>query len=168
MRHLRLKIKGIKPISVNDAYYKSRMIYNRKARAYITEFLTQLLKYKKDMQKFTKAFDPMTECLKVNMSVFMPESEMYTKAGYVSHRSSDVDNMNKVTIDCLFNQKQIQKVVKEFPISNICIDDKFIYDLQTAKFGYDQPSYLIVIDIKIECNQSAHEWGQKILKSVTI
>ncbi len=140
------------------------MIYNKRARDYINEFLRQLKAYEKEMRQFTESFDSMTECLKVSVSVFMPESEIYTKAGYVYHRSSDVDNMNKVTIDCLFNQKQIQKVVKEFEISNICIDDKFIYDLQTAKYGYDQPNYLIVINIKIESNQSVHNRGQKILK----
>ena len=161
---LSIKIKGLRPISLNRLHYRNRKL-TQEARVYRGKFLQQLQAYSNELKALSKAFVPTDHMISLSLHFYMPQSEFYTHKGYISARSQDLDNLLKLIIDCLCNAEyntpkwltKKKRTIKEkylyedlHLIQNLDIDDKFITSLNTKKLPHDLTYHevLIVVEIK--------------------
>ena len=140
-----LKIKT-NPISVNSAYYSRNKQYNEKTRIWRANFLIQLQNSYNQHQisLLKKSFDPSKHCLRVCFIWYQPKDIIFNKAGQISLRGQDVDNLLKIPTDLLFDKKYCTewlsilkgKEAKLYSITslkNIDLNDKFIIDTRSIK-----------------------------------
>ena len=155
----KLKFKGVKPISINSAFYRNRKL-TEKARLYRRDILTQLQSQLSILTPITKEFNPLKHCLSVSYTFYIPNEYFFTKKGTLSHRSQDLDNCLKLLTDFIFNTKYDtswlrSKSAKEralygslSSLSNLGIDDKYIQSNASEKLPSN--AYSIEVDISIK------------------
>jgi len=143
---IKLKIFNVKPVSVNSAYYKYNKQYNEKARNYREDFLDGLQSdYNQAQLKKLPKFAPKKHFLALSWTFFIPKPAFFTKAGHISRKSMDLDNILKLPIDFLCNKKYVER-----GYNNLQIDDQFIADLVAKKRASIDGNYYIHIDIEIK------------------
>lgn len=131
-------ITGLKPVSINNAYYKYNKTLNAKARAYRSEFLYQLSAHRAALDAFSSKFNKKRHALACNIAFMMPKDQYIAKSSdEISHRSGDIDNNNKLMVDFIFNEKYYGRNMGTYTSYNFNIDDKFITSLCTTKSTND-------------------------------
>lgn len=147
---LSILIPGVKPCSINKAYYARNKVLTKDAREYREAFLQCINNCTSNqdlMKAFKAAFDPKKHVLSTELTFFIPEDVFYTKAGEVSMRSGDVDNYIKLTNDFLMNDKYYDDPyrLEKGDCYNIGVDDRFVTDTILKK----RPAHDWAIQIKI-------------------
>ena len=155
-----LKFKGVKPLSINSAFYRNRKL-TEKARLYRRDILTQLQSQLSNITPITKEFNPLKHCLKVTYTFYTPTEFFFTKKGALSHRSQDLDNCLKLLTDFIFNTKYDTDWLRSkgrteralygslSSLSNVAIDDKYLQEINALKLP-SKDEYSIQIDISIK------------------
>ena len=157
-----LKLKS-KPISTNSAYYKRNRAFNENTRKWRASFFKELMRDSNQqvIENIKKAFNPEKHALKVELIWHQPRDILFTNSGTLSLRSMDVDNCLKIPIDCLFDQKYndtwLKKrsgkevsLYKEFKsINNICLNDKFIFNVSSIKLPSQDSDFHLAVNIEI-------------------
>ena len=155
----RLVFKGLKPISINSAFYRNRKLTD-KARLFRASFLIQLQDQLDQFTDIQSTFDPLKHCLAVTYTFYTPNEYFFTKKGILSHRSQDLDNCVKLITDFIFNTKYNnswlnskrgrEKLLYQSlrSLSNLGIDDKYIQSMPLEKLP--NLSYGIVADISLK------------------
>lgn len=127
-------IYGLKPVSINNAYYKYNKTLNKKAREYRSDLLHQLTAHRAAMDLFSSQFDKNRHAIACSIAFMMPKDQYIAKSSdEISHRSGDIDNNNKLMLDFIFNEKYYGKPMGTYTSYNLNIDDKFIVALNTSK-----------------------------------
>lgn len=105
--------------SINKTYYASKKILTKEARSWIDNAYAQL-------EQHTWAFDKLrsefTECgghFEINIEVRYPMEKFYNKQGYVSSRTIDVTNFEKILVDVIFSKLQL--------------NDKYLLNMKSSK-----------------------------------
>lgn len=156
----KLMFSGVKPISINSAYYRNRKL-TQKARQYRSAILTQLQSQLSELHDIKSQFDATKHCLAVSYTFYIPEEYFYTKKGELSLRSQDLDNCLKLPQDFIFNPKYETQWLKDrkprekplyksiSSLSNLAIDDKFIQRLEAQKLPTESNKYSLEVEIKL-------------------
>ena len=153
-----LKIKT-KPISTNSAYFSRNKSFTQEARAWRANFLNQLQNdYNQNQIAKLNVFNPKKHMLKVVFTWYQPKEVILTKSGELSLRSMDVDNLLKIPTDCIFDAKYNSKwlalrkpkelkLYKLSTLTNVNINDKFIYSTTSVKLPSDE--YHCTVEVSI-------------------
>lgn len=133
------------PMSLNQAFYRNRK-YTTKARSYREEFLDQLQLDANQAvcRNIQKQFDQNKHYLHFSYIFLLPKSKLFTKKGYISHQSMDLDNCLKLTTDFICNKKYVER-----GYNNLNIDDKFICSHEATKRVSPTNEYEIHIAIEV-------------------
>ncbi len=96
----------IKPLSVNAKFtinknYR-RIVKSSAASKFETAVEKYLLKYSQDMQDFVEAFNKDTHALTLEVVLYVPRSEFFTKKGSVSSTCIDASNALKMLEDITY------------------------------------------------------------------
>jgi hypothetical protein len=151
------------PISTNSAYFSRNKAFNEKARKWRADFLLGLQSdyNQNQMKKLQDVFDPKKHMLRCCFTWYQPHDVILTKSGTLSLRSMDVDNCLKIPTDCVFDAKYNDKwlslrkgrEVKLFnnvkTLTNLNINDKFIFDTRSIKLPSDDGQYHCSVDIEL-------------------
>lgn len=131
------------PCSVNSAYFKNR-VRTQKTRNWSKSIHDQLSEpmLKKKIEKLTKQFNPLKHCLELSIEFYIPREKYFTKKGYISRFSFDLDNCLKLLIDTLFDPRFFKR-----ELFNFNIDDTFIQTIKASKHPADK--YATKIKVKI-------------------
>ena len=131
------------PCSVNSAYYRNK-IRTQKTRKWSKSIHDQLSEptLKKQIEKLTKAFNKHKHCIELTLEFYIPREKYYTKKGYISRFSTDLDNCLKLLIDTLFDPRFFKR-----DLFNFNIDDTFIQTINASKHPADK--YATKIKVKI-------------------
>lgn len=162
-----LKLKS-KPISTNSAYYKRNRAFNENTRKWRANFFSELMRDSNQqvIEIIKKDFNENKHALKVELIWHQPRSILFTNDGKLSLRSMDVDNCLKIPIDCLFDQKyndtwldkrsgREASLYKEFKgINNICLNDKFIYNVSSIKLPSTDSEFHLTVNIEIHSTKN--------------
>ena len=159
---LEILIRGIKPISVNDAYYRAGN-FNAKARAYRAAFLTQLIKCRGELDSFRASANTLIEkkshCLNMTIVHNIPEDQFYTKDGRMNAHAGDVDNYTKLIQDFLCDHKYSETNVKKpFYIDkegqsrsvNLDMNDKLIQASVAIKLPSASTVWVIQVRVTVD------------------
>ena len=132
------------PCSVNSAYYRNKK-RTQKTRKWSENIHKQLSEpmLKKKIEAFTKAFNPLKHCIKLTIEFYIPREKYFTKKGYISRLSTDLDNCLKLLIDTLFDPRFFKR-----DLFNLNIDDQFIQTIVASKHPSDVYSTRIRVEIK--------------------
>ena len=130
------------PQSVNSAFYRNRQ-RTQKTRLWSKSIHDQLSspKLKKEIERFTRAFSPLKHCIRLTIEFYIPREKFFTKKGYISRKSTDLDNCLKLLIDTVFDPRFFKR-----ELFNFNIDDTFIQTIIASKHAADKHS----IKIKVE------------------
>ena len=149
---LQILIPNVKAVSINKAYYARNKVLTKEARDYREAFLKIINSSAANqnlMKAFKDAFDSKLHYLKINLTYLIPEDYFFTKAGEISMRSGDADNLVKLTGDFLMNEKYFDDPyrLEEGDCFNLGVDDRFVADYNIKK----RPSegYAIIVDASI-------------------
>ena len=137
---------GIKPISINKAYYKHRKVLTAESRAYRQSLWDQMEELSSETLKFTRKFAVLKHSLEVNIKITVPKERFYTKAGYIGRHSIDIDNVQKLLIDFTMN-KRFQ--AEKYGAKTLGIDDQYISKIVAEKVCGDT-DWCIEISYKIK------------------
>lgn len=122
---------NIGPMSVNQVYYGNRMHgWTQTAKDWSYKLIYELSKHENQIKLITNLFDPQKHGLSVIFTVSYPD--FIKKAGGISSRTQDVDNVLKPMIDVLFNKK-FNGTNVPYTCQNFNIDDKHIVELTSRK-----------------------------------
>ena len=155
----KLIFRGLKPISINSAFYRNRKLTD-KARLFRASFLIQLQDQLEQFSDIQSTFDPLLHCLSVTYTFYTPNEFFFTKKGILSHRSQDLDNCVKLITDFIFNTKYNSDWLNSkrgrekslygslSSLSNCGIDDKYIQKMPLEKLP--NLTYGIVVDIELK------------------
>ena len=146
-----IRIKNLKPLSINSTYYGTGAGFTKtsKARKWTHEVFFQLdqEENRQAMKELREAFDPDVHCYKVNLTAYYPRSEMYTREGRVSARTHDLTNWEKAIVDCIFLSAHFDRSVPD-GCQNLNTDDKYIVDLSSSKRAGTK-GYEIVAEVEV-------------------
>jgi hypothetical protein len=98
----------IKPISMNHAL-KNRVGFGRgrykpqSTRDWEKSLLFQLNRQSRTLKNFAIGFDPNINFISLDMHIFIPEGNFFTKSGKISRNKGDWDGQIKYTQDVLFD-----------------------------------------------------------------
>jgi len=96
----------LKPLSVNSKFtlhYKSRrIIKSNSANRFEKEVASHLLRYSKNMAEFRDSFNPKTEALTLEVVLYVPREEFFTKDNRVSSTCIDAGNALKMLEDIIY------------------------------------------------------------------
>jgi hypothetical protein len=156
-----LKIKS-KPISTNSAYFSRNRSFNEKARAWRANFLESLQNdyNQNQIAKIKRIFNPKKHMIRVVFHWYQPRDVLLTKEGTLSLRSMDVDNVLKIPTDCIFDRKynskwlelrkgREKKLYSITSLTNLDINDKFIFDTRSIKLPSDDNEFHCSVDIEV-------------------
>ena len=152
----------VNPVSVNNAYYKRNKQYNQLAREYRAIFLNQLnsTKNRANLTELCNKFDKQGHSLHMDFQWFIPSPLYFTKKGYISRKSKDVDNLLKLPIDFLTQDKYGSSFLSTLSatelklysvnhVQNLGIDDQFINKLTISKFPHSLTTWQLKLIISI-------------------
>lgn len=129
--------------TANKARYRNGN-RTKEARAYSESVHREMYKVKEQVTKFSKYFNDLPENLKdleLIINILVPQGKMYTKQGYISKASIDIDNYLKLLIDAVmdarFNGREFRH--GDYDIVNLDMDDKFITKLVVDKSENPNP-----------------------------
>ena len=138
---------NVPPFSINKAFLRNRK-YSKPARLYrfnVLEALQEPLN-KSAMAYIASHFDKLHHTFSVTYITYYPIKTFLTKAGYLSHRTMDLTNTEKMLQDLVFDIKynngkflssrtgfEVPLYASLKSISNVGIDDTFISDLRSLK-----------------------------------
>lgn len=134
----------IEPMSVNQVYYGNRSHgWTADAKEWSYRLIYQLSKHENQIKIINSLFDPKKHGLSVSFTVSYPD--FIKKAGGISSRTQDVDNVLKPMIDVLFNKK-FNGTNIPYTCQNFNIDDKHIVELTSRKVAGPQK---IVVEVAV-------------------
>ena len=157
---IEFQINNVKPCSINKAYVRGRSVLSQEARRYRKRLLITMTKIeglKEQFESFTESFDPLKDALKVSITVLVPKSVFYTKAGNVSRKSGDIGNYEKLTTDILCSSDNIKRHFKGYsgpPTFSLNIDDQFIVHETLQKVQNETEEWGVFIKIDKVSNSS--------------
>lgn len=128
---LQLNFNKIQPMSINKAYYKTRKVLTQAARDYRKALWAQMEPKRDEIDAFKLKFNKMKHSLSLKVYVGVPSSRFYTKQGYISLHSSDIDNLAKLLID---NTVDSKFRAEKYGAATLDLDDKFITSLHLNKY----------------------------------
>lgn len=136
----------IKPMSVNSMYFRNRK-YNTEARAYRTNFLEQLQSdcNQSYLDSIKSKFDKNKHYLSISFIFHIPKNKFFTKKGYISRNSMDLDNRLKPIIDFICSAKYNDR-----GYVNLDIDDQFIGELSALKRPSINDEYQVFISLEVK------------------
>lgn len=142
MNKLTLKFNA-PPFSVNKAHYRNG---NRttQCRAWGDLILEQIENYRDEIELFREQFDKLNQSLNTELIFLYPSSILLTKKGYVSRRSSDLSNIEKMLVDLIFDPKFFQRGT-----NNLNLDDTLVTSQLSKKRISPTDSYQIIVHITI-------------------
>lgn len=122
---------NVPPMSVNQVYYGNRMHgWTQNAKDWSYKLMYEISRHENQIKIITDLFDPKRHGLGVVFTVYY--EDFIKKAGGISSRTQDADNILKPLIDVLFNKKFNGRNVP-YTCQNFNIDDKYILDLTSRK-----------------------------------
>ena len=132
----KIVLSGIRAISLNNAQKISTR--GKFASKYKTKecvqfeslFSSKLRLYRSDLTKLNNYFIEKQHCLHMEYKFYFPT---LTKSGVLSKSSSDVDNLVKITQDCLFKE--------------LVFNDAYITKIIAEKIHSEKPSIEIIVRI---------------------
>jgi len=139
----KIRLPDCKPFSINMAYYKKTMTLTRECRAWRTTIF-KALKHPENleaMKNIREKFDPFKHGISVAISFGVKWSNFFTRSHTISKLSKDLTNVEKLLVDCIFDQKFYERG----DIENLNIDDKHIIKLYSEKIPRD--SWEIVVEL---------------------
>jgi hypothetical protein len=149
------------PISTNAAYYRNRKL-TEKAREWRAEFLNQLQNdyNQAQMKRVREYFDKNKHALTFHFLWLQPHERYFTKKGYISRFSMDVDNCLKIPTDLIcgarYTSKWLQErskyEIKHYKVDsliNLGIDDTFIKKTTSEKDPSLGDTYIMLCDIEV-------------------
>lgn len=150
---IQVLIPGIKPVSINKAYYARNKVLTKEAREYREGFLLALNSTKDNqdiLKAFKAAFDSKQHYLSTELTFLIPDDVFFTKAGEISMRSGDVDNFIKLTNDFLMNDKYYDDPYRldEGDCYNVGVDDRFVADTILKKRPSHDWAIIVTIAIR--------------------
>lgn len=137
MEKFDILFQGLKPITLNHALGRAktgRSYKTEKANEFLDRIFLECLKRKKEIQLFEEYFDIYKNYLAVEICFFIPERKLFVKKGYINHKSLDVDNAVKYTVDSIF--KSFNK-----------LDDSAICELEAQKLISPDKDYHILFKL---------------------
>ena len=135
--NLEIEILGIKPLTSNHAV-KMTNRGGRTSKYKTDEYRAFELHAEINLAKYTKAFHDLNDFYDIKKHYLVVDYRFYiplfTKAGLISKKSMDADNMIKQTQDVIFK--------------NLAVDDSQIISVSSSKI--DSNYYKIVCNIQIK------------------
>lgn len=96
----------IKPLSVNSKFtinqHRRRIVKSTSCTKFEKSILGYLNKYATDINIFRNSFNPKNEALHLEIIMYVPKEEFFTKAGTVSLTSIDASNALKMLEDTIY------------------------------------------------------------------
>lgn len=117
---MKLTINGIKPLTANanTRIGNGKYFSDPKKKMFDRDMKIALSLQKEEFRKFEASFDKNENFVYADLVIYIPN--LFTKAGYISHHSGDLDNYAKNILDAIF---------KQF----VDLDDKMICELCVSK-----------------------------------
>ena len=103
--------KNCKPVSNNKttSFTKKGKYYPNKEKIVFKRIIdVQTLAQRHEIFDFETRYSPYEHCLRATIVIYIPESKLITKKGYVSQKSLDLANCEKVLTDSVF--KRFEKI----------------------------------------------------------
>lgn len=101
----------IKPLSVNSKFTQhfktKRMIKSTSAHKFERVVNGLLVNYRKDIEFFTKAYNRRKYSLQLEVVMYVPEEEFFTKSGEVSLTCIDASNALKMLEDIIYKAMKL-------------------------------------------------------------
>lgn len=143
-----LKIKNLKPLSINNTYYNFNL--TSKARKWMDELFFQLNEQPNldAMAELREVFEPEKHCFHIELTAYYPRDVFFTKKGTVSAKTHDITNWEKALVDCIFLKKHFEQ---PFPrgCKNLNTDDKYIVEMRSKKAPHSEGQYEITVGIEL-------------------
>jgi predicted house-cleaning noncanonical NTP pyrophosphatase (MazG superfamily) len=96
----------IKPLSVNAKFtinrFNRRIVKSTSANKFEKTVEKYLAKYAQEMSEFTESFNKETHALTLEIVLYIPKSEFFTKKGSVSSTCIDASNALKILEDITY------------------------------------------------------------------
>lgn len=96
----------IKPLSVNKKFtinrYSRRIVKTSNANTFENKLTKLLNRYDKDIKDFSNKFDKNKDGLTLDIVMYIPASEFFTKKGAISSTCIDVSNTLKMLEDTIY------------------------------------------------------------------
>jgi hypothetical protein len=131
------------PFSVNKAHYRNGN-RTKECRAWGDLILEQIEQYRDEIEAFRLCFDKLNQSLNTELIFLYPSKILLTKKGYVSRRSSDLSNIEKMLIDLIFDPKFFERGA-----NNLNLDDTLVTSQISKKRLSPDDSYQIIVHITI-------------------
>lgn len=131
------------PFSVNKAHYRNGN-RTKECRAWGDLILEQLAPFEDEIETFRASFDKLNQSLNTELIFLYPSSILLTKKGYVSRRSSDLSNIEKMLVDLIFDPKFFERGA-----NNLNLDDTLVTSQISKKRLSPDDSYQIIVNITI-------------------
>lgn len=141
------------PFSTNSAFYKRSFTRTKECREWGDDILCQLQKpqIQADLEALRLAYAASPKAgLAVNIVYHIPQSKFYTNKGFISRRSQDLSNVEKLLIDLVFDPRFDGRDVDGKPVRNLNMDDKLITLLCSEKVPTEREHS---IDFSIELRE---------------
>lgn len=147
----------IKPLSVNSKFtinkYSRRIVKSTNAVKFERNTLKLLSKYDKDIKNFSSKFDKNKDALTLELVIYVPATEFFTKKGAISATCIDVSNTLKIIEDTIYKA--------------LAINDSFNIKVSAEKRPYNGTEWITHVEI-IKTNKpridplDAITWGPSL------
>jgi hypothetical protein len=131
------------PFSVNKSHYRNGN-RTKECRAWGDLILEQLAPFEDEIEDFRLSFDKLNQSLNTELIFLYPSAILLTKKGYVSRRSSDLSNIEKMLVDLIFDPKFYER-----GFNNLNLDDTLVTSQLSKKRISPTDSYQIIVKITI-------------------
>lgn len=138
-----LILSGVKPYSINNAYYKKTFTMTAECRVW-RKTVIKALKSKENQQvmdEIRETFFSAIHGLVVKIRFGIPYSTYWTQKGDINSKSMDLSNVEKLLIDIICDERFYERG----EIRNCNVNDKYILNLISEK----TPSLLSTIVVEL-------------------
>lgn len=131
------------PFSINSAYYKNGN-RTKKCRAWGDSLLEQIDNFSQEIEEFRSQFDKLKHSLNTEIIFLYPYSILFTKQDYISRRSMDLSNIEKLLVDLIFDNRFFERGT-----NNLNLDDTLVTSQLSKKRLSKDDLHQIIVTITI-------------------
>lgn len=131
------------PFSCNNSHYRNGN-RTKKCRAWGDHILDQLEPFSDSIDSFREQFDRLKHSLETELIFMYPREYLFTAGGYISRRSMDCSNIEKLLVDLIFDKRFFERGT-----NNLNLDDTLVTKQVSRKVLSPSNEYLILVNIKI-------------------
>jgi len=131
------------PFSVNSSHYRNGN-RTKKCRKWGDQILAQLEQYSDSIDLFREQFNKLEHSLETELIFMYPREFLFTAQGYISRRSMDCSNIEKLIIDLIFDNRFFER-----DHNNLNLDDTLVTKQTSCKVLSPDNEYKILVRISI-------------------